>query len=222
MTQNNNKNKLTNDKENSPAAAARAERLKMVRNMANLSPAQVTENSDIKLDALYSWERGRYNGLTKKGAEKFVKRVEKEDVVCSVNWLLFEEGIPPYKRTAPVNKETLSKNKIIEEIKTFEKLHNNVVYTEIIDDGLSPNFKAGDYVAGVIMYEIDETKINNQPCIIRTSDNEILVRIITPTSAESSTFTLTCSNPQTTVKTPVLYNVQVDFIAPILRIYKKA
>jgi hypothetical protein len=74
---------------------ARGERVRRVRNMANLSRPALCDKSDFKIDTLIGWEVARHGGLTEKGAQKLIHRIAQEGVICTVEWLLHElKGLP--------------------------------------------------------------------------------------------------------------------------------
>src|SRR5579862_8575903 len=76
---------------------AKAERLKRIRNLANLSREDFCDG-DINLTTLISWEIGRFGGLSRKGASSVIARVAKEGVFVTPEWLLYEVGAGPEVR----------------------------------------------------------------------------------------------------------------------------
>ena len=54
---------------------ARADRLKRVRNLANLSRKEICESGDININTYKGWELARFGGLPVDGAEKIINRV---------------------------------------------------------------------------------------------------------------------------------------------------
>src|ERR1700733_6271968 len=74
---------------------ARAERVKRVRNLANLSRKEMCNDGTLNINTYKGWELGRYGGLPLDGADKIVARVAKEGVICTAKWLLYGTGEPP-------------------------------------------------------------------------------------------------------------------------------
>src|SRR5437868_3849341 len=74
---------------------AKSKRLKRIRNLANLTREQVCEEGNINIHTLIGWENGRFGGLTRAGAKRLLKRVAREGVQCTVEWLLNEIGRGP-------------------------------------------------------------------------------------------------------------------------------
>lgn len=80
---------------NQSTACQRGQRLKRLRNLANLSRKAMCENADLNINTLKGWEIGRHGGLTHQGAKKILKRVANEGVQCSEQWLLHDTGPGP-------------------------------------------------------------------------------------------------------------------------------
>ena len=74
---------------------AKAERLKRVRNLANLSREDFCADGEVNITTLISWEVGRFGGLSRKGATSVIARVAKEGVFVTPEWLLHEVGAGP-------------------------------------------------------------------------------------------------------------------------------
>jgi len=226
---------IVTDEKTTPQA--RAMRLKMVRNMANLSREAMCADGKININTYKGWEIGRYGGLPLDGAELVVERITKEGVVCSIEWLIYEIGRGAYVSADFKNAQNTQKNKkiktttadlktksqeklIFNEILLFRKQFPDVLDCQILDDGLSPKLVVGDFVAGVKYHDKAIDKLLNQDCIVQLLDGEIVVRRLRK-DHEQNTYMLLCTNQETTVDTPVVYNVKISSAAPILRHYKK-
>lgn len=225
---------IVTDEKTTPQA--RAMRLKMVRNMANLSREEMCADGKININTYKGWEIGRYGGLPLDGAELVVERVAKEGVVCTSEWLIYEIGRGAYvsadfkkaqkdqkgkKRKTIINSQAKNQEKLIfNEILLFRKQFPDVIDCQILDDGLSPRFVIGDFVAGVKHYNEAIDALLNQDCIVQLSNGEVIIRRLRKGSIPS-TYMLTCTNQETIVDTPVLYDVKIFSAAPILRHYKK-
>lgn len=73
---------------------ARADRLRRLRHLANLSRKDMCDQ-ELNINTLKAWELARFGGLPKDGAEKVIKRVAKEGVMCTSDWLLHGLGAGP-------------------------------------------------------------------------------------------------------------------------------
>jgi len=76
-------------------AEARAERLRRLRNLANLSRKEMCNTDFLNINTLKAWELARFGGLPKDGANKVIMRVAQEGVTCSIDWLLYGKGESP-------------------------------------------------------------------------------------------------------------------------------
>ncbi len=205
---------------------ARAERLKRVRNLANLSRKDMCTSDDLNINTYKGWEIARYGGLPLDGAKKVIKRVVNFGVVCNIDWLLYGKGEEPYiipksakNEQKTGNKEVKVDDNILREIMLFQSLFSNTIYYKVSDDGLDPKIKVNDYVAGIRYFDKEINKCIDKDCIIQTKDGRILTRQLKK-GKERNTYMLICTNPQTSVEMPVLYDLNLESAAPILRIYK--
>lgn len=219
--------------DNRTTPEARAERLRRVRNMANLSRKQMCDGSPINIYTYKGWELACHGGLPVDGAERVVKRITQEGVVCSAEWLLYEIGqgphiIPDFKKakldkTKPAQKTiavSSEEAKIVQEILLFRKHFPEVIDYQIEDDGTVPLYYPGDFVAGIKYFGKSINSLINQCCIVQTMDGQTLVRFLKCGSVANK-FTLVCTNPQSLVKNPALYDVELASAAPILRHYRR-
>lgn len=216
--------KNTQEEQEKSAATAKAERLKRIRRLANLSREEMCSDGDINLTTLISWEVGRFGGLSKKGAIAVIKRVEREGVLCTLEWLLYGEGKSPElnfqsemqgKNKSSESKLQTEEEKIMEELLTFHRVNKNAIDFTIKDNSMLPHFKPGDIVAGVKRFKDDIAKLIGQNCIIETSDGLITVRNIQPGSAKNK-YALVASNLEAKAKDLILYDKKIVSAAPIV------
>lgn len=212
---------------------ARAGRLRKLRNMANLTRDNFCENGKIALASLKRWELAYYGGLPVDGAKKIIDRVGREGIVCSLEWLLHEIGNPPIinpsfrKGLTPLEPLSSSENSsasneeklITNELLLFRQNHQHTIDLKIIDDGLFPKYKIGDYTAGIIMPVAAIEQLLYQDCIVQLGNGQVLLRNLRKGSLPNH-YSLVCTNEQTTAKEPLLQNVEITAIAPVLRHYK--
>jgi len=222
---------LVTDEKSTPQA--RAARLKRLRNLANLSRKEMCEGCDININTLKGWEIARYGGLPLDGAEKVVARVAEEGVTCTLDWLLYEIGIGPQLVTGVTDVGEAEKasheprsleedeSRILEEILLFRKHYKDTIDYAIEDDGMAPHYQVGDYVAGVKHYGEAMHSLIGRDCIVQSREGRVYLRKLRE-GTESGRFTLMCSNMQTSIKTPVIYNVELAFAAPVIRYFRKA
>jgi transcriptional regulator with XRE-family HTH domain len=136
---------------------ARAQRLKQARKLARLTLRGMSEGSPINFNTLCGWESARHGGLTKAGAQKVVERLAQEDLVCSVDWLLFGTGNPPSKAHASIRsaypsplpqKEISLEDFIPTQIRWMEQQFPHFIGCVIQDRAMEPLYGYGDYVTG--------------------------------------------------------------------------
>lgn len=213
---------------------ARAKRLRMVRNLANLSRKELCESCNINIHTLIGWEVARFGGLPLDGAEKIIKCIAQKGVECSLEWLVYEIGEGPKvitdyatakidaqkRKRTPAAKVKNPKSQLINELIFFRKQYNDAVTLLIADDGMSPFYNQGDYVAGIKQYGEKIKSLIGKDCIIQCSNGKIILRNLRA-GTEANTYTLACTNPQTTVAEPIMYNTEIASAAEVIRVYRK-
>jgi HTH-type transcriptional regulator, cell division transcriptional repressor len=104
--------------------------------------------------------------------------------------------------------------KIANELSLFKSQYKNSVDYIVVDDGMEPLYKRNEYVAGISLAgkRIDEALGLN--CIIQLENGNVLLRLLRK-GAELDTYTLICLNT-TQVDVPVLYNVKIEWVAPVI------
>ncbi|MDF3055526.1 MAG: hypothetical protein K0Q74_1433 [Gammaproteobacteria bacterium] len=206
------------------SAEARAGRLRRVRNMANLSREKMCSSEGLNINTYKGWEIARYGGLPVDGAERVIRRVAHEHVVVTLEWLLHGQGAGPYVMPSAGSVELSSEDgargvSFLEEIELFKRYFSHVLTTTVEDDGLAPWYRPGDVVAGVKKYGRDIEQYVGECCIVETGEGEILVRRIKRGSVQGK-HTLVCTNMDTQVKKPVIYDAVLVSAAPIIRHYR--
>jgi transcriptional regulator with XRE-family HTH domain len=217
---------------NSPQSSSdcRSARLRKLRNMANLSRDAMCNSEGLNINTYKGWEIARYGGLPIDGAEKAIARVAKERVICTLEWLLHGTGIGPYvipeyqEPNTPIdssddNLSNQEKQNILNEIQVFKKNHASAVAYQVEDDGLL-SYKPGDLIAGIPYYQEKMIKAIDQDCIIQTVTGLILARRLRA-GETAGKYNLVCTNPGTSAKKPVAYDVTLISAAPIIRHYRR-
>lgn len=206
---------------------AKAERLKRVRNLANLSREEFCSDDSISITTLISWEVARFGGLSRKGAVKVAERVAKEGVFVTPEWLLFEVGSGPDVRvdfkkmsgdhgTVDIEAELPSEKEIIiQELMLFRKLNKQTIDYIIDDDAMLPHYQLGDYVAGTKRFGTKMQSLIGKDCIVQTTDGTILMRSLQPGPREN-TFNLVATNLRAKTRNAIIYDVQLACAAPVL------
>jgi len=207
----------------------RADRLRRIRESLKLSRNELCQkykHFGITASTLQSWEDVRWKGLTEKGAQKLVKAFKEEGLEVTVEWLMFGIGENPLENEEFIAPSFLNKNFqlsedsiITQELNLFHKLNPNSIDTIITDDGMVPWLKPGDHVAGKCYFENDMEIAIGSPCILQTATGITLVRML-HSGSDTGLYTLSCANPNATVKEPIMKDIKLFSAAPIIWIRK--
>jgi HTH-type transcriptional regulator, cell division transcriptional repressor len=206
---------------------ARAERLKRLRNMANLTRKQLCEKSGVNINTYIGYEVARYGGLTRWGAEKIINQLAREGVQCNLNWLMHNVGSGPvvsvdYKEileAIPLLQEPTTFDReeelIVEELLLFRRQYKQAIDYIVDDDAMLPYYVLGEYLAGIKHYKESIKSAIEQDCIVQTREGKTLFRRLHQGN-EPNLYTLSCLNPQTTVPLPILHNIELVSAAPVV------
>ena len=205
---------------------ARAERLRRIRNLANLSRKDICGSDEININTYKGWELGRFGGLPVDGAEKVVKIIAQSGVICTTEWLLYGKKPTPtlisettaYESDADTKKS--GDSLIQKEFFVYQDAIKNAVLIEVTDDGLSPDYQVGDFLAGEKKFNDDIELTVGQVCIVETTDWKQLVRYIK--QEEKGLYTLICTNYRTSMCDVIIKNKTLLYSAVISRHYKTA
>ena len=204
---------------------ARAERLRRIRNLANLSRKDICDSDDININTYKGWELARFGGIPVDGAEKVVKRIAQAGVICSTEWLLYGKKPQPTLVSDDIacfgedETEETGSNLIHSEFSIYQDNIKNAVLIEITDDGLSPDYQIGDFVAGEKRFNGDIESTVDQVCIIETTDGRKFVRYVKQGQTKGL-YTLISTNYHTTMSDIVIQNTNLLYSATISRHYK--
>jgi transcriptional regulator with XRE-family HTH domain len=199
--------------------AARGERLKRLRGMANLSRNRIADEYGISADTQKNWELGRHAGLTERGATRILEALKKGGIQCSLGWLLNGTGAPPIILSEQDKALGLSEQRkpyavLPISVQIFCEQHPNAVYMRVEDDGMEPNYFKGDYVAGERYYQGNIQKTIGKYCIVETQMGQTLLRRIRQGDQEGL-YSLQCINVITSYL-PLIYNVELVSAAPVI------
>ena len=203
---------------------ARAERLKRVRNLANLSRVEMCENSDLNLNTYKGWEVAKFGGLSKIGAARVVIRLAKAGVTCTADWLLYEMGTSPEvnlmiseiesEATAePVFAKDKQKTLMTEELLLFRSHYPKSLDYVVVDDSMLPHFAVGDIVAGAKIKEMIDG-LDEYAIVVLENGKELLRKILR--SGVPGYFSLVATNLQSSAEDLMLPNVHVNSMAPVI------
>jgi hypothetical protein len=226
---------LNEIKDPSVIGKERADRLRRLRNLANLSRKELCDGANININTYIGYEVVRYGGLTKKGADKVVRYIATKGVYTTIEWLMYDLGPGPQVITddiqdvvgedvcKPIFDHSQEMQKIAEEVYLFHRHYKPAMECRIDDDGMSPKYDVGDYVAGILYSGSPIGNLVGLDCIVKTTEGQLLVRSLCNGRVKGH-YTLTCNNPKTTVIHPVLHDVKLISAAYIIwhrRVYRE-
>ncbi|PHQ78808.1 MAG: hypothetical protein COB66_08130 [Coxiella sp. (in: Bacteria)] len=213
------------DEKSSPAS--QATRLKRLRTLANLSRKEVSDQYGIKLKTYINWEQKIFKKCLPKNAVLIAKAMCDDHAISFTReWLLFGIGSEPTmseqfdeKQNAILKNSIFLENKeeerIIKELLSFRKYYKDTLELKVEDDGMSPKYQPGEYIAGIRYHKSKIESLIGLDCIVQISDGQMLLRNIKE-KTENDRYTLICTNVYASIKEVVLYNVELINAAPVV------
>ncbi|MDR0406554.1 MAG: hypothetical protein LBH38_00500 [Holosporales bacterium] len=205
-------------------ARTRGIRLRAARALADISRERLLAFGEMSFSSLDAWENGR-TPLTQKGAERSTEALRKVGVLCSEEWLLYGIGAGPRFATdspfsfsgdmeeSQAEKIGVNPSAIQREVDFFQKIHENAVVCNIIDDGMVPLYIPGDYVGG--FHSTDFHLFADKVVIAQIEGLAPIVRRLT-IGSKPGIVTLTCLNTSTSAPLKQLPDVRPLSVAEII------
>ena len=205
------------------------ERLKRARLLAGINTRREFEAKyHISANTLQGWEQNK-NPLSAKGANRVVQALKTEGLICSTEWLLHGQGMPPrpfemlnagvredlHENLSIVELNLQEEEAIYAETQQFKKRTPNAIVLTLADDAMEPYYSLGDHLGGSKIADTEIKQYIGTACIIELENNMILPRFLHKGTIEG-TYTLTGSNPKTKAMTLSMQNVKILSAAPIL------
>ena len=211
---------MAKQKKSSKVAIERGRRIRYLREALRYSRPTFAEKYSFSPRTLENWEEPRWDGVTVVGAQKLIDAFKGEGLQVTLEWLFQGQGPDPlivYEESKDLYRshDNFSDPAIIaQELVHIHQLHKNIIDTVIADDGMAPLLTPGDHVIGRRLVETEMEKAIGYVSIAQTS-NSMLVRMI-ERGSDTGRYTLRCLNPQTTVAKPILENMSLVSVAPII------
>ncbi len=200
------------------------ERLKYIRSLSRLSRSQITEKYGISASTLKHWENSAQE-LSENILNKCVEIYRNEGILFSRDWIISGTGLAP-KSFAEIGKNFISPTLaqvanvnddellLIKEVHFFKELYSDGTVMIVPNNDMLPYFRSGDYVCGRWVFSDQIAKAVNQDCIIQlTNGGKYFRRLV---QDNNGNYNITCLNPLEARYEPVLYNVQIECVAPII------
>lgn len=209
-----------------PFYIARGQRVESLRNLLGLSRRSFSEKYGIPGSTMQNWEDAKSSGLSEKGALSLVQIFKKEGIHFTYEWLMEGVGTGPEiinrvyleKRGIAAQHHASSEMddaQIIEELGLFQQHHPDAIHLIVEDDGMLPRYIVGEWVAGRRYYQEAIDNLVGMDCIAQTIEGNVLLRNLRK-SLLSQRYTLACSNNETSVIRPILYDVELISAAPVI------
>lgn len=203
------------------------ERLKYIRtDLLKMSRSDIYKKYGLSQDTLAAWENEKIK-ISEKGIDRCIKIYNSEKLIVSREWVLIGEGLPPnfsfdlnrYFNTLQTN-ETETKIDdnflLVKEIEFFRSLSPNSITSLVSSEDMLPAFSRGDYVGGRFRYGREISDCIGKNCIIKTKGGSLFIRRLA-SSPSGKGYNLVCLNPKWDGNPePVLFNVDVESVAPII------
>ena len=174
--------------------AARGLRCKRMRALTGLSRRKFSEKYHIPAPTIQNWEDAKGNGLSEKGAKRFLKAITLEGIHANLEWLLYgigphpnivaaETTAPPssviQQSAFPLPKNSQTHTPISEELTLLRHHHPELVHLIITDDLMKPYAMPGDHLGGIPIKSDQYTSCLNQLCLVTLAENNMtLLRLI--------------------------------------------
>ena len=203
------------------------ERLKRLRYMAGFSTRKAFERaSHISVNTLQGWEQNK-NKLTLKGGRKLVDFFWSRGLICTLDWLLFGNGITPYfnENTVVSKNSTILDSSVMEEEeciytekKEFLRINSNGMITQVLDNAMEGLYQKNDFVGGIKVPETQFSTFLGKPCIVELPHNGTTIQVVRILSESSQIghFTLNGANFRFKGVNLNYFDIRPTVVAPII------
>lgn len=199
-------------------------RLKYIRGLLRLSRLYIQEKYGIPEVTLKSWENEKVE-LSISGIQRCIDAYLKEGVIVSSDWILKGIGMPPKSSqiiTSYFSYPSLDFDKtneddelqMIKEVDFFQKSYNDAVIMTVSNNEMSPYYYPGDIIGGRFRFLTEIETAIGRNCIILLDTGERFFRRLVKN--KSGSYNLTCLNPEIDTIEPVMYNVKLECVAPVI------
>ncbi len=212
------------------SAIARGKRLKRIRQLAGLTRDALAAQAGVSKATFSYWENASLSSLSDKGAEKVVRALAKQGIVCSLEWLLLGIGnspqikdlmleLPDSDLSATGSASTpMVKDNLRAEIDLFQSLNADSIITTLVNAAMSPILATGDIVGGV--WQPPSSLIDTDKLYIVSFNQQLQVRKVKRT-AEAGLFDLSYISYLSDLTEPFeIKAVKLSKLAPIIRIWR--
>lgn len=188
-----------------------------------MSRSYLQEKYGVPEVTLKSWENGTTK-LTKSGSQRCVEMYRLEGLIVSPEWILEGVGLDPKQTVVisdyfatpakvqlPIEEDELA---MMRDANAFKESYPHSVVMIVCNDSMRPFYCPGDYIGGKIRSGDAIATAINKDCIAYLKDGSRFFRRFIKNS--NGGYNLTCLNPDEGTPEPVLFNVEIDSVAPVI------
>jgi hypothetical protein len=193
-----------------------AERVKSLRGYLSMTRKEFCSKHAIPEPTLLAWELSLYS-ISPSHLQKLIRAFERENILCTEDWLLRGEGTPPLFAAETIGREL---EKITKDISTqpslispvlvesavFQRYNPGSLVIQVSDDSMCPQFEKGDAVGGIKQSDPLKASDFGKVYIVVLEGEDPMVRILYQGNTGDS-FTLGCLNLMNQVKNPIMTDV---------------
>jgi transcriptional regulator with XRE-family HTH domain len=199
------------------------ERLRYIRAMLRVSRSYLQEKYEIPEVTLKAWENGT-NNITSTGIKRCIEAYKQEGLIVSEDWILEGVGLDPTsqltvgryfsiptQKDLPVEDDEIA---MIRDANEFKEKYSNAVVMLVSNDEMRPFFKPGNYVGGKMRFGNAIEAGINKDCIVYLKNAAQYFRRLVKNPKGG--YNLACLNPDINTEEPVLFNVEIEGVAPVI------
>ena len=202
---------------------ARIRRLKHLRHLAGLTAQELAQKHDFSLDTLKYWESSSRKGsISHRGAVQMVAAMAKEGIEVTYQWILYGQGGPPHVIAEQPKAVLMTKDaydrQTQHEIANFCQQVEHAVIITILDSAMQPVCHPGDQVGGIWIEPTRFIHYHQHTCIFEHPEQGFICRQLI--QLDHGGFNAVALNQQAQASSLVIENIQVERIAPVMRVWK--
>ena len=204
-------------------------RLKHLRSILRLTRAYIEKQYGVPEITIKSWENETIK-LTRNGVKRCVAVYKSEGLIVDEGWIMDGKGLDPTVRLSvghyfsmpsdaslPVEED--DEIAMMRDANEFKKRYPNAVIMIVSNDEMSPYYEPGDYVGGRIRTASELEEVINRDCIVCLKGGGQYFRRIFRDSM--GRYNLSCLNPVGKTAEPVIFNAEIEWVAPVFWIRKR-
>tara|TARA_A100000171_G_scaffold52609_1_gene71891 strand:+ start:2892 stop:3569 length:678 start_codon:yes stop_codon:yes gene_type:complete len=193
------------------------DKVKYLRRLCNLSRKAFFDKYQISESTLRSWELN-ISPISERLMDKFTAALENEGFSVSASWIRGNGSELPVFITNTQNDPQNIKDKTVEHESNFflEAGPERIIYA-INEDNNAPFFRKGDLVGGEVYDFSGKECFFDHFCLVKILDQEEWQPFLVKKSGDPNlVILLSAQSSKDPLKYPILYDVNLDKIAPII------